>query len=163
MKIKTFVGAVLEGFNRFSEQEVQTSLGYTCSLIRNFYGDVDRVDYLGGATFVTNENNPNRKTGQGISLGNYLNIGIPGAIEGDFDIYVTQNPLYMHEYGHYVDSQMYGRGYMSIIGFPSAFGSEWTERRANREAYKYFKHNYNVKWRTQPWREGTILDYYPLD
>jgi len=160
---KTFVGAVLEGFNRFSEQEVQTSLGYTWSLIRNFYGDVDRVDYLGGATFVTNENNPNRKTGQGISLGNYLNNGIPGAIEGDFDIYVTQNSLYMHEYGHYVDSQMYGRGYMSIIGFPSAFGSEWTERRANREAYKYFKHNYNVKWRTQPWREGTILDYYPLD
>src|SRR5690606_11140132 len=78
---KTFVGAVLEGFNLFSEQEVQTSLGYTWSLIRNFYGDVDRVDYLGGATFVTNENNPNRKTGQGISLGNYLNIGIPGAIE----------------------------------------------------------------------------------
>ena len=34
-------------------------------------------------------------------------ICIKGEINGDFDNYVTSYPLYMHEFGHYLDSRVW--------------------------------------------------------
>jgi hypothetical protein len=126
-------------------------------------GKVDRVDYFGGATFATNENDPNSRTGSGISLGNYININNPGEIEGDFETYVIENPLYMHEYGHTFDSKIFGLSYLLAVGIPSLVSASgkgdhkefWTETRANDHASRYFKKHYDVNW----------LDYineYPL-
>jgi hypothetical protein len=125
-------------------------------------GEVDRVDYFWGATFMTNENDPNSISGSGISLGNYININIPDEITGNFEDWVITHPLYMHEYGHYIDSRSWGVAYLPGIGVPSIFsaaGSEWqynkgysthdeywTEMSANRRAEKYFKKYYNVYW-----------------
>lgn len=112
-----------------------------------------------------------KKNGQGISLGNYLNIGIPGAIEGDFT-FVTQTPLYMHEYGHYIDGQRMAGVYFQGIGIPSVmnnvdffnklFGigdsdSYYTEKRANRRASDYFDEHYHVDWSQY---DNDVWQYY---
>lgn len=81
---------------------------------------------------------------------------------GKFD--PTQSQLYMHEYGHYLQSQDYGVGFIPIIGIPSLISSldkgmrdapyehiskhngRWYERDANKRASMYFGKYNNVNW-----------------
>lgn len=81
-----------------------------CDLLN--FGAVDRVDYLGGATFVTNENSGKSN---GVTIGIQININIEDEITGNFDDYVVSHPLYMHEYGHTIDSQIFGFSYLFAI------------------------------------------------
>jgi hypothetical protein len=157
-----FQGSFGDVLSRFTWENIQTSAGLGWSLNRNTMGDVDRVDYFDGATFITNENDPNSISGSGISLGNYININIPDKITGDFENWVTTHPLYMHEYGHYLDSKNWGLSYLLAIGVPSLNSANnsvwqssksysthdefWTETRANRNAKKYFGRYYGVNW-----------------
>ena len=89
--------AILQGYLRHTWESLQTGLGYDYSQFRNGWSkSMDRVDYLGGATYVTDEfSNVN----QGVTIGNYLNMDITSSIgKGSFDKYVKTHPLYMHEY-----------------------------------------------------------------
>jgi len=152
----------------------QTGLGYNYSQWQNIMGNVDRVDFLGGATFVTNEY---AADGHGVSLGNFINVNHTGAIEGNFADYVKSDPLYMHEYGHTFDSQAWGPLYLAKVGIFSAHSAEtsqkvsgavndthdfrWYEMSANRHAANYFGRYYGVDW-SQSYKYGyTIEDYYP--
>jgi hypothetical protein len=97
-------------------------------------GNVEDVDYYGGATVL-------RTSGRwgAITLGSY--------IIGDRTIRAkVGNQLFMHEYGHYLQSQRNGPLYLTKYGIPSlvnaTFGENhktyWVEKDANRRAYKYF-------------------------
>ena len=97
-------------------------------------------------------------------------MNIRGEINTDFDTYATTiDPMYMHEYGHTIDSRAFGLSYLFAIGIPSGIsawkdkirGTDnhhdfWTEKRANRRAAKYFKNHYGVNWR-EP-----LFNDYPL-
>lgn len=171
--------------SRFTWEFLQTSTGYLWSHARNIVGAVDRVDYYGGATFVTNENSTK---GGGVSLGSYINVNIKkGVIDRSFEDYVTYNPTYMHEYGHYIQSQMLGplyavpaisSGWHTLInkgrtmtynywsGIPVS-SDHWTETWANRLAAKYFGENEGVDWERDRFRNGNrslpLHIYYPLE
>lgn len=139
---RTFLGGIVQGISRFTWEGLQNWAGYNWSQFRNTIGQVDRVDYLAGATYVTNEN----FRGASVSLGNYLNINIPDRIIGDFQVRATSDPLFMHEYGHQTDSRIFGPLYLFAVGIPSAAGAEWTEIRANRFGARYFGREYGVDW-----------------
>ena len=141
-----------QAFTRYSWEALQTWVGYNSTQFKNLIGDVDRVDYLGGATFATDERSSNR---QGVTLGPYINISIHDEIVGSFSDRVLSDPLFMHEYGHTMDSQLWGIGYLPFIGVPSGLSawlstSEhrhfWTEIRANKWAKRYFGKHYGVDW-----------------
>lgn len=88
----------------------------------------------------------------------------------------------MHEFGHTIDSIWMGPGYLvmgvrslisahNMSSIPgknySTHGNKSYERRANRNASKYFDRYYNVDWYHDPYtdsrgRSGTIVDFYPL-
>lgn len=140
---RSFLGGIATGISRFTWEGLQTWAGYNYSQLRNTFGGVDRVDYLGGSTYVTGENGDG---GWGVSLGNFLNVQIPNQITGNFDDWVTSEPLFMHEYGHQADSRLFGPLYLFAIGIPSAAGAEWTEVRANRFGARYFGREYGVNW-----------------
>jgi len=140
---RNFLGQTWQGISRFSWELPQNTLGYNVSQIRNAFGKVDRVDYFGGATFSTRENQDGRR---GVSLGNYINVSITGEITGNFEDRVINDPLFMHEYGHTFDSQIFGPLYLPGIGIPSAAGAQWTEIRANRHAARYFEKHFDVDW-----------------
>jgi hypothetical protein len=145
--------------SRWTWEGIQTLGGYGYSSARNAFGNVDRVDYLGGATFVTNEN-----TGEewGVTLGNFINTNIEKEITEDFTDYVITHPMYMHEYGHTIDSRIFGLSYLFAIGIPSLISANnseslekapytthrgyWTEIRANSWAAKYFEKYYGLNW-----------------
>lgn len=116
---------------------------------------MNRVDYLGGVTFATREN---AGYNDGVSIGNYINTNIYNQITGDFKNYVVNSPMYMHEYGHTIDSRVFGLSYLLAIGIPSLYSANranhdpawdhdefWTEKRANIRAEKYFK-KFGVTW-----------------
>ena len=71
--------------------------------------------------------------------------------------------MYMHEYGHTIDSRIFSWSYLFAIGISSgvsAAGSGdhstyWTETRANRRAAKYFGKHYGIDW-------NSFINKYPL-
>ena len=81
--------------------------------------------------------------------------------DGKFD--PTLDPLYMHEYGHYLQSQRFGLGYIPFIGLPS-LASEvfnpsshkrfWTETYSNRLAAEYFS-KYGIDWENGEYEESS--------
>lgn len=114
------------------------------------------LDQNGGITYIKFRENASYN--DGISLGNYINTNIDHKITGNFSNYVLNNPLYMHEYGHTIDSRIFGLSYLLAIGIPSIYSANkanndpthshrgfWTETRANRQAKKYFK-KHGVSW-----------------
>jgi len=158
---RTTAGRGLQLLSRWTWELPQTMLGKGFSHSSNIFGAVDRVDYFGGATFVTRTNQDSR---WGVSLGNYINLSIRDDIVGNFEDRVINDPLFMHEYGHTFDSQRFGMSYLLAIGIPSLISASsashvdgepygvtthdfrWYEMRANRNAATYFSKYYGVDW-----------------
>jgi hypothetical protein len=145
-------------FSRATWELPQTAAGYGYTSLRNTFGNVDRVEYFGGATFAIDENVTNFHGWSGVSLGNYINAKIKEEFDKDYPggwIY-GENGLYLHEYGHTKDSKLFGLAYLLTIGIPSAADAEWTEIRANNHAWNYMrKHKLLDSWDDYEWK-------YPL-
>ncbi len=155
---RNFLGQTLQGIGRFSWELPQTTIGHSVSQIRNSFGGTDRVDYFGGATFSTAEN---QETRNGVSIGNFINLNLRDEITGSFEDRVISDPIFMHEYGHTFDSQIFGSFYLPIVGLPSLISAassrplnggisthsiRWYERNANKHAARYFGKHYGVDW-----------------
>ena len=91
----------------------------------------------------------------GLLLGNFINIKYEEGVNGDFDTFVTTelSGIFLHEYGHTIDSRLWGPGYaiiaLSSIGneaFNKGDNSFWTEKRANRLTKRYMERYYQVDW-----------------
>ena len=144
-------------------------------MLRNEFFKLDYIEYYDGATFLVRNSSKN----DGITLGSYINIKSKEnkpMTDNKFD--PSQNQLFMHEYGHYLQSQGYGWAYLFNIGIPSIISAatskvidryvpelgcyftttthkmKWYERGASRQGYYYFK----KKNETLTWDENL----YPL-
>ncbi len=164
---KNFFQQYWELFSRLTWQLPQTLTGVIFSSGRNLLtSNVDHVEYYHGATYLINEKSSHEKWG--ITLGNFININDPCEMprneKGKFDpIHPVQEDnnqyLYLHEYGHYLQSQDYGLSYLFVIGLPSlastvkAKSNEsykhqdfWGEKNANRRAWGYFSERGLESW-----------------
>lgn len=140
--------------SRFTWELPQTVLGYTTASLHNFAGAVAggfglsrdnsvRVGFRNGAT-VTYGNSWIFKGGNAITLSSYIS----GGDELRPSIY---NALFMHEYGHYLQSLSSGPLFLSKFGVPSLLSAGGTrdhnyhpvEQDANAKAIKYFGKRYN--------------------
>ncbi|MFV0249303.1 MAG: hypothetical protein ACK5H1_10165 [Tenacibaculum sp.] len=91
-----------------------------------------------------------------VSIGNFINISTNREINKNFDSFVIEDPLYMHEYGHTFQSQIFGLSYLFAIGLPSAISAKFSEKgkhiyrpyesQANRYAASYFEKHFGVDW-----------------
>jgi RHS repeat-associated protein len=150
---RNFFGQTWQGISRFSWELPQSTIGNGYSQIRNAFGGVDKVRYLGGATFSVGTN---RDARMGVSIGNHINISLR-----DDNIDILKDPLFMHEYGHTFQSQIWGPLYLPALGLPSIISAgtsrpigggltshsvRWYEMQANRFAARYFGRNYGVDW-----------------
>ena len=171
--IGLFNGDIGQILSRLTWEAPQTFFGYTVAGIQNTFYGVKDVSSYGGATVTESYS---RKWGA-FTLGSYI-YGNRG-IHAD-----PQNALFMHEYGHYMQSQEYLGSYLFIVGIPSfcdlAFGDgkgktkihdydfsnhdlKWFEMNANKRAKKYFNKT-DDEW--DFWRYPTadprdIDPYYP--
>ena len=144
-KNKSFFGRVWQFVSRNSWEVLQTIGGYAYSQGRNLGGKVDHVEYWGGATFVISENVEDMKGWLGVSLSNYINVKLEGEFNRDYPggwIY-GEDGLFLHEYGHSLQSHNWGFAYLFGVGIPSAVARDgrytWTELKANNRVFKYLK------------------------
>lgn len=144
-------GRVWQLFSRFTWELPQTLVGWAYSVGRALAGQVDRIDTLGGITFVTRSG---WSYGMGVSLGTFVDLWVAPWMRGEGESYILGNQICQHEFGHTADSQRFGWLYLPVIGLPSlmsALGKGdhnvfWTEIRANRHAKRYFGEHYSIVW-----------------
>lgn len=121
--------------SRFTWQAPQVLGGQSAAhVVNTIFGNVNSVDYKYGATVI-------RTSGDwgGLTQGNYI-IG-DASIAPD-----ANNPLFQHEYGHYIQSQSMGPAYYPRVGITSVLSSgehdfHPVEQDANRRAFLYFNKN----------------------
>ena len=148
---RSLLGRVWQLVSRFTWEIPQTLVGWLYSVGRAIVGHVDRVDTLGGITFVTKDG---FSYGMGVSLGTFVDLWAAPWMQGEGERYVLGNQICMHEFGHTADSQHFGWLYLPFVGLPSlinALGKGnhdvfWTEIRANRHAKRYFEKHYSIVW-----------------
>jgi RHS repeat-associated protein len=137
-----FKGDFEQIVSRFTWELPQTIVGYGFTQFSNYAGQVDKVDYWGGAT-VSSGNNWGQGDDSAITMGSYITGG--RNLEAD-----PNNSLFQHEYGHYLQSQSWGPAYLSRAAIPSLFDTfgkpgdhkfHPIEQDANMRAFKYFNKN----------------------
>lgn len=139
-----FAGNLKQIISRLTWELPQTMIGYTISYLENDFGRVKNVGQYRGATAVTLYSNKVGR-GTGITLGSYI-IG-NNKLRAE-----AGNYLFMHEYGHYLQSQDSGLFYLSNFGLPSIIPNgephdeKDVEEDANARAAKffYYKIGYDV-------------------
>ena len=152
-------GRVWQLFSRFTWELPQTFVGWLYSVMRALVGYVDRVDTLGGITFITRLG---YGYSMGVSLGTFVDLWAGPWMLGEGEAYILGNQICMHEFGHAADSQLFGWLYLPVIGLSSLLSTLgkgnhnvfWTEIRANRHAKRYFGKYYSIAWNESG---------YPLD
>lgn len=150
-KKRSILGRAWQLFSRFTWELPQTLAGWLFSLGRVLTGRVDRVDTLGGITFVTKLG---FNYGMGVSLGTFVVLWAASWMQGEGERYILGNQICMHEFGHTFDSQRFGWLYLPVIGLSSLISASgkgdhsifWTETRANRHAKRYFGKHYSLAW-----------------
>jgi hypothetical protein len=129
-----FMGGWLLTLSRLTWELPQTLLGLLCAHIVNWIRPVRNVIYIDGSTVLE---------GGGIkgsiSFGTYILL-YPG------NTAAIGRTLFMHEYGHTLQSRRSGPLYLLIYGIPSILtpNDAWMERDANRRAAAYFRDKYGV-------------------
>ena len=151
---QSFLGETFQGISRFSWEVIQTAVGNSVAQFSNIVGKISSVQYFGGATFSRSTWN-----GGSISLGHNILLQ-----DNDDQANITVGPggyTFMHEYGHYLQSQSNGFSYLFKYGIPSAFKNrEWTERDANFRAAGYFNNFNGYNWRENFYPVGTARHIY---
>lgn len=132
---KNTKGRFWELVSRLTWQAPQVLGGQSSAhVVNTIFGNIASVDYKYGATVV-------RTSGDwgALTQGNY--------IIGDATIAPNaNNPLFQHEYGHYIQSQKMGPAYYPRVGVPSVMSKgehdfHPVEQDANRRSFLYFNQN----------------------
>lgn len=150
------VHGLLQAVTRFTWELPQLFLGYIVSQYRTITQRIDRIDTLGGITYASCCHR-RQHVYMGMSLGCFVNMWMPCDIPVEFPKYVRKyrdGSIFQHEFGHTIDSQIFGPMYLIIIGLPSLLSMTaeerhlfrhrhedlFAERRANSNADRYFRH-----------------------
>ena len=154
---RTILGQIWEGISRGSYESLQQNMGAGVGQLRNTFGSVDNVDFFDGATLINSNNNSNRRWG--FTLGSMIN-------SQNLDI---NDPMFMHEYGHVLQSKSWGILYPFAIGIPSALSSNqtssdrhrnrWYEKGANRLAERYYRKYLPNALSLKPWNDTEYPRY----
>jgi hypothetical protein len=147
---KNFGQKFWEIVSRFTWQLPQTIGGFLTSHSYNTFcikGGVESVDYKYGATVVRT-----RDADWGAFTQGSFIVG-DNSIRPD-----ANNPLFQHEYGHYLQSQEMGFAYYPRVGIPSLMSAmiddgnhiyQPAEQDANRRAFLYFNENVEGFYKSQ--------------
>lgn len=134
---RTTLGRFFELTSRFTWQLPQTVLGYGYGDIQNMFGAVNNVTSRYGVTAIDSDWSEGRGA---VTIGNY--ISGPNGFTANW-----RDHLFVHEYGHYVQSQIYGPMFLFGVGVPSLLDasfdvqnhdSRWYEAEASRMGGLYF-------------------------
>jgi hypothetical protein len=131
----------LQLLSRFTWELPNTALGFFITLGAVLLCPTMPAQYYHSATFVKLATGTDNKRYWAFTIGPF----IVGSKYSD--------PLLRHEYGHYLQSRVFGLFYLIIVALPSLFSaafmrqkhnSRWYEADANMRAKKYFEKKRSV-------------------
>jgi hypothetical protein len=134
-----FKGSAKQILSRFTWEILQTIIGLLSAHAANLIRDVKKVEFAEGSTILL---------GGGwrgsVSFGTYILL-YPGHTSG------AGNMLFMHEFGHTLQSRISGPLYLFKYGIPSLLTDNysWMEKDANLRSAIYFNSKHNIplsKW-----------------
>lgn len=138
-----FTGNFLQVLNKWTWGLPNTIIGNATGHTLNVWGKVDKVTHLDGAVALGGVTPGN----SAFTIGNYI-FG-PDNFTADW-----RDHLFVHEYGHYIQSQQFGPLFLPIIGstsLASAAGlggddhkTRWFEVNASGQGAKYFDTKYGI-------------------
>ena len=144
---------LLQAFTRYVWELPQTAIGYLFSQWRVALGRAKRVVTVHGVTFVASRHRQPHTTA-GLSLGCFVQMWLPRRAGEECERWECHDgdEMARHEYGHTVDSQLWGWLYLPVIGLPSLISQAlglsskarhrhdnfWAERRADRLGKRFF-------------------------
>jgi hypothetical protein len=146
---RKFFGRCWEHLSRFTYELPQTATGFLYAHFENTVaGNADTIRYRNGAVVLTGRRGLFFDYGgPAVTMGNYI-CGYEN-IHADPD-----NPIFQHEYGHYLQSRAMGIAYFGRIAIPSIRSEHGNytknyschdyhpaELDANRRAFLYFNRN----------------------
>ena len=122
--------------SRFSWELPQTILGFLIAVILNWTNRLDWVNHKYGSTSLK-------------LSGLFGGMSLAPFIIGDEQLIgASHNHLFQHEFGHIMQSKIWGPLYLLIIGLPSLVSAivndynthmrKWQEQDANKRARSYF-------------------------
>lgn len=141
-----FEGNAGQIFTRLTWELPQTVIGNLSTHVLNVAGMVNDVNYFRGATVIDSD-----LEGGAYTAGTYI-VG-PEGFRPDF-----RDHLFVHEYGHYIQSRIFGPFYFTLVALPSVtdfwlvdelFGEDlhdtrWYETHANRLTANYFDREFGA-------------------
>ena len=159
-----FKGNLKQILSRLTWEAPQSYLGHLIGSIQNTFYGVKSVSYYGGATAIEYY----ISEWGAFTLGSFVN--------GERGLHAhPNNRLFQHEYGHYLQSQAMGWGYISRIAIPSLMSMMHNdgnhdfqpfEQDANRRAFLYFNKNVEGFYKSYDEKDsdwGWDFNYNPLD
>lgn len=159
-----FQGNFGQILSRFTWEAPQSAVGHLTASVINTVNAVKSVSYWGGATAVELY----QPHWGAFTSGSFIN--------GERGLYADpNNTLFQHEYGHYLQSQSMGWGYLPRVGIPSLMSAmkkdglhkyQQTEQDANRRAFLYFNKHVDGFYKSESEKRdkrGWDFDINPLD
>lgn len=144
---------LMQASTRYVWELPQTAIGYLIAQWRVASGRVKHIETLDGVTFVAGRHREPHTTA-GMSLGCFVQMWLPRRAGENCELWAWHggNEMVRHEYGHTVDSQLWGWLYLPVIGLPSLVSQAldlnpkashrhddfWVERRADRLGKRFF-------------------------
>ena len=104
-----FKGNVFQVFNKWTWGFVNSVVGYTVAQALNAFGQIKYITDLDGMLAISG---PMYSKGKAFTIAHY-SFG-PRHYKADW-----RDHLFVHEYGHYMQAQRMGIGFMYIVGIPS--------------------------------------------
>ena len=105
-----FKGSFKQVVNKWTWGLKNSFWGNVTAHFYNTIGKVDHISYMDGAIAVSGPTG--KDTEKAFTIGPYI-MG-PKGLRADW-----RDHLFVHEYGHYVQSQLLGPFYLSVVAFPS--------------------------------------------
>jgi hypothetical protein len=142
--VKIDAGLIMSSPDEFG----QTMLGNSISHLRNASGNVTNVELGWNYVLVNDENS---SEWQGMTLGSYIN---GWGIDSDY----KHDPIFVHEFGHTIQSKLIGPYYMTKVGVPSGLSgylayytnsghdhnTTWFEINANQNGQLFYTPDYAI-------------------
>lgn len=134
-------GSPFQIYRRNTWEGIQNFIGHDFASVHNMFGGVNHVEYYEGTTVIDDGLSKGA-----VTIGSFM-VG-PHGFRADW-----RDHLFVHEYGHYLQSNRWGPLFMPLIGMPSltsaltnpdSHDSRWFEADASYLGMQHFDSKYGT-------------------
>ncbi len=138
-KNRSYFRRSLQLISRFSWELPQSYIGFSWAMLTAIFSNLTRTHSLAGVLCI-HTYKANQKLLLGLSLSPYIFISGP-----DKHYNPASSSIFMHEYGHSLDSQRLGIFYLIAVGIPSIVSAAREDWSSTKHTSKHEHKSYELR------------------